>query len=172
MVKVYTKTGDRGTTLRYDGTRVPKDHESIIIVSEVDSLLGSLDSAIISLVDEDKIKLLNQIQDKLWQTAGELSRGEPSAKIKNEITKEDILFLENMIDKYSLEITYFVRFREESASRLNESRLRARRVEVKLTKWLREEKLREEVYTYFNRLSDLLFVLACDESKSNLKPNH
>ena len=171
MTKVYTKTGDKGTTLRYDGSRVPKDSESILIVSEVDSLLGSLDYAIISLKDEGVISIIESIQTKLWQTAGELSRGEPSAKVKDAITNEDVLAIESLIDNYSLDIKHFVRFREESACRINESRLRARRVEVKLTKWLRENKVRTEVYQYFNRLSDLLYVLSCHISKEKLKIN-
>ncbi len=167
-MKVYTKKGDKGTTTKYDGQRVPKDDESIIVVSEVDSLLGSLDSAIITIKDEDKLKVLEEIQEKLWQTAGELSRGSPTAKISKEITIKDIELLENEIDKYSQDIKHFVRFRTRSSVELNEARLRTRKLEVTLTKWLREGKVREEVYTYLNRLSDLLYVLSCDESKKKL----
>ncbi|MFT4261444.1 MAG: ATP:cob(I)alamin adenosyltransferase [Candidatus Woesearchaeota archaeon] len=169
MVKVYTKTGDKGTTLRYNGQRVPKDDESVIIVSLVDSLLGSLDLAIVSLTDTSKIRILESIQTKLWQTAGELSRGSPTAKIKDEVKQKDIDELELLIDKYSIDLKHFVSFRTESAARLNEARLRTRKLEVSLTKWLREKKVREEIYTYFNRLSDFLYVLACDESKNNLR---
>ena len=167
-MKVYTKKGDKGTTTKYDGQRVDKDDELIVIVSEVDYLLGALDSCVVVLDDKEKIELIESIQEKLWQTAGELSRGSPTAKVTKEISLADIEMIEGQIDKYSKDIKHFVRFRTKESVELNEARLRTRKLEVSLTKLLRENKMREEIYVYINRLSDLLYVLACDEGKDKL----
>lgn len=164
-MKIYTKTGDKGTTSKYDGTRVPKDDPLIVVISRVDSLLASLDTAIVSIKDEEIVSLLEQIQTKLWQTAGEISLGGTGRKVKDEITSNDIEFLEKSIDKYYNETNVFIRFRTESAVRLNEARIRTRELEVALTSFYREGKIRQEIYQYLNRLSDLLFALSCNQNK-------
>ena len=164
-MKIYTKTGDKGTTSKYDGTRVPKDDSLIVAVSKVDSVLASLDTAIVSVSDKEIVSLLEQIQSKLWQTAGEISLGGTGKKVKDIITQEDVEFLEKSIDKYYDETKTFIRFRTEPAVRLNEARIRTRELEVALTAFYRDGKLREEVYIYLNRLSDLLFALSCHLQK-------
>ncbi len=164
-MKIYTKTGDAGTTLKYDGTRVPKDDPIIILVSKVDALQGALDMAQTKIKDKALIVIIDAIQDKLWQTAGELSLGTKGRNVKNEITTPDIEFLEKYIDKYDEKKNYFVRFKTESSAYLNEARIRCRELETHLTHLLREKKLRPEIYQYINRLSDLLYVLACHEQE-------
>jgi len=163
-MKPYTKTGDSGTTSNYDGKRVPKDDSIIIAVGKIDSLLAALDSSVAILKDDSIKELIEAIQKKLWQTAGEISLGSTGKNVKDEVTKEDIKFLEDSIDKYNEGLTYFTRFRTESSVRLNETRIRCRELEVVLTPLLREEKIRPEVYQYINRLSDLLYVLACKDN--------
>lgn len=159
-MKIYTKTGDKGTTSRYDGTRVPKDDQLIVAVAKIDSLLGALDSSFI-VVDKEFQEIINNFQEKLWQTAGEVSLGNKGKKVNNIINEKNVEELEKFIDKYHDENHSFVRFRSEAAVRLNESRIRCRKVEVALTPLFREGKIRPEVYQYINRLSDLLFVMAC-----------
>jgi cob(I)alamin adenosyltransferase len=168
-MNIYTKTGDEGTTSKYDGTRVPKDDPTIILVSKVDALQGAIDVAQAKIKDKTLASILDSIQDKLWQTAGELSFGGVAKKVKNNITSKDIEDLERHIDKYDKKKTYFVRFRTESSARLNEARLRCRELEIHLTPLLRAKKLRPEIYRYINRLSDLLYVLACHEQDSKTK---
>ncbi|MFA6073709.1 MAG: ATP:cob(I)alamin adenosyltransferase [Candidatus Woesearchaeota archaeon] len=163
--QIYTKTGDEGHTSKYDGTRVPKDHPLIILVAKVDSLQGSLDLAYSQIKDKKLLPIIDYIQEKLWQTAGELSLGEKGKKVKTEITTTDIETLEKYIDKYDQKKTYFVRFKTESAARLNNSRIKCRELESYMTPFLREKKVRPEVYKYLNRLSDLLYILACHEQK-------
>jgi cob(I)alamin adenosyltransferase len=165
-MKIYTKTGDEGTTSRYDGKRVPKDDPTIVLVSKVDALQGAIDLAQTSVKDNALAPILDSIQDKLWQTAGELSFGGVGKNVKRNITTKDIEALEKYIDKYDKKKTYFVRFRTESSARLNEARLRCRELEIHLTPLLRAKKLRPEIYKYMNRLSDLLYVLACHEQES------
>lgn len=160
---IYTRTGDKGTTTRYDGSRVPKDDDSIKIVGKFDSLMASLDYAHITS-NEDVKEILDLICKKLWQTAGEISLGKPGKKVKDSIGEEDIKFLEEKINELDPNINYFINFRTEAGSRLNESRIRCRELESSLTSLYRERAIREEIYAYINRLSDLLYVLACKES--------
>lgn len=164
-MKIYTKTGDEGKTSRYDGKRVHKDNPVIILVSKVDALQGSLDLAFDTIRDKSLLPIIDHIQDKLWQTAGELSLGNPGKKIKKEITSADVEILEKHIDKYDKKKSYFVRFRGESPARLNDARLKCRELEVYMTPFLKKKQIRPEIYKYINRLSDLLYVLACHEMK-------
>ncbi|MGV8162747.1 MAG: ATP:cob(I)alamin adenosyltransferase [Candidatus Nanoarchaeia archaeon] len=163
--QIYTKTGDEGHTSKYDGTRVPKDDPIIILVARVDALQGALDLAFTQIQDRELLPLIDHIQTKLWQTAGELSLGTTGKKIKDEITHKDVEDLEKYIDKYDQKKKYFLRFRTESSARLNDARIKCRELEVHLTPFFREKKMRPEVYHYVNRLSDLLYTLACHEQR-------
>lgn len=165
-MKVYTKVGDKGTTRRYNGEEVPKDEPVIVIGGKIDSVQASLDTAKVVLKNEEVISVLDKIQKKLWQTAGELSKGEDGDELKDTITAEDITEMESNIDKFNQKIDFFIRFSKETSARLNEARVRTRDLEIAMTPMFRDNKIREEVYKYINRLSDLLYVLACFEEKN------
>ena len=159
---IYTKKGDQGTASLLDGTIVPKNHEIIIITGKLDSLQSALDS--VNVVANREIKeIIQEIQEKLWQTAGEISNQGLTEIIKKPITEKDIQQLEQNIDKYHPTNNYFIRFTKETSTRINEARVRTRELETQLTKQLLENKLRPEIYKYINRLSDLLYALACKE---------
>ena len=160
---IYTKKGDQGYAKTLSGEKVPKDDEIIQITGLIDSLQSSLDLAKITTKNEDIKKIIDELNEKLWQIAAEISNQGLSDIIKKPIKEEHIKKLEEQIDKYHPKNTYFIRFTKEEAARLNEARVRTRTLESKLTKQLREEKLRPEVYKYLNRLSDLLYALACFE---------
>ncbi|PIN81427.1 hypothetical protein COV13_01250 [Candidatus Woesearchaeota archaeon CG10_big_fil_rev_8_21_14_0_10_32_9] len=164
-MKVYTKTGDEGTTSKYNGERVPKDDPIIILGNKIDFLLGALDSSLAILKEDELVKLLENIEKKLWQTAGEISLGKPGKNVTDAVSDSDVEALEENIDKFNQKTNFFVRFRKETSVRLNEARLRCRDLEIALTPSLRETKVRSVVYKYINRLSDLLYVLACFEEK-------
>ena len=162
---IYTKKGDQGYAATLKGDKIPKNHEIIQIMGKIDSLQSSLDLANIVIKDEEIKKIISGIHEKLWQTAGEISNQGLNELIKNPVNEEDIKKMEEHIDKHHPENTYFIRFTKETSARLNEARVRARELESTLTKLLFEEKLRPEVYKYLNRLSDLLYALACKEEK-------
>jgi len=132
-------------------------------MGKIDSLQSSLDSANIIIKDEEIKKIISEINEKLWQTAGEISNQGLSEIIKKPITEEDIFNLEKNIDMHHPENTYFIRFTKETSIRLNEARVRTRILEVELTALFLEKKLRSEVFKYINRLSDLLYAFACKE---------
>jgi len=164
-MNVYTKTGDAGTTAKYSGERVPKDDPIIIIGGKIDNLLAAFDSSIVVIKDKEIKILLEDIEKKLWQTAGEISLGGKGKKVNDTIKEAHITEFEALIDKYNQKINFFIRFTTETSTRLNEARVRCRDLEVFLTPLFRENKLRSEVYKYINRLSDLLYVLACYTEK-------
>ncbi len=160
---IYTKKGDQGYAKTLSGEKVPKDHEIIKITGKIDSLQSSLDIAKIVIKNEEIKKIITEINEKLWQTAGEISNQELNELIKKPITEEDITKLEEYIDKHHPKNTYFIRFTKETSARINEARIRTRELESILTNRLRENKLRPVVYKYMNRLSDLLYAIACQE---------
>ncbi|MFP4567393.1 MAG: ATP:cob(I)alamin adenosyltransferase [Candidatus Woesearchaeota archaeon] len=168
---IYTKKGDQGYAATLKGDKVPKDDEIIQIMGLIDSLQSSLDIANITINALEIKNIIDDVNEKLWQTAGEISNRGLSKIIKKPITESDILKLEEYIDKHHPENTYFLRFTKEPAARLNEARVRTRQLESKLTKQLREKKLRPEIYQYLNRLSDLLYALACLEETTQEKNN-
>lgn len=160
---IYTKKGDQGFASILSGERVPKDHEIIILMNNIDSLQSALDLTIIDTSNAEIKTIIDEVNEKLWQLAAEISNQGLSDIIKNPITEEDIKTLEKQIDTNHPKNAYFIRFTKKSSVRLNEARVRTRILESALTKQLREEKLRPEVYKYINRLSDLLYALACKE---------
>jgi cob(I)alamin adenosyltransferase len=162
---IYTKKGDQGYAKTLKGEKIPKNHEIIQIMGKIDSLQSSLDIANTAIKDEETKKIIQDIQEKLWQSAGEISNQGLTEIIKKPITEEDIKKLEEYIDEHHPKNTYFIRFTKETSTRINEARVRTRELESQLTKLLLEEKLRPEIYKYMNRLSDLLYALACKEEK-------
>jgi len=167
-LKIYTKVGDEGKTRTYSGQELPKDHAFVHIMGCIDSLLASLDACLIP--SEKHKEPIDTIQSTLWQTAGELSFDGQGKDVKKIVEQEDITFLESYIDENTPDINHFVRFRTEQGVRLNEARVRCRRLERNLAPLLREEKIRPIVFKYINRLSDFLYVLSC-EVEDELRPH-
>ena len=168
-MRVYTRNGDDGVTTGYDGNDYDKDALSIKIVGVLDEFLASIDEAIVSLENREKTDLLDDIQDLLWQTAGEISLGDQGKNVEDAIQADDIDGLEEQIDEYNPEISHFVRYRTENGVRLNRARVECRRLERRLTPAMRDDDIRPVIYEYINRLSDLLYVLACSEER-RLRP--
>jgi len=98
-MKIYTKTGDKGQTSLYDGTRIDKDSlrvESYGTVDELNSYIGFA----MKFVDDDRIKdSLKRIQMRLFFVAGELATLEEGRYIYR-VREEDIAALEKIIDDY------------------------------------------------------------------------
>jgi len=164
-MKIYTKTGDKGTTSTYSGERVQKDDERIILTGLIDNVLAGVDLALIHLnrlqtFEGNLVIQLQDIQKKLWQTAGEVSLSGIDKNVKEPIKQDDVVQLEKFIDQLGKGPTSFVRFSKPAAVYLNEARVRCRTLEIALTKLYREDKVRKEIYAYINRLSDCLYMMA------------
>jgi len=163
-MKIYTRTGDRGVTSTLSGQRIPKDDCLIKVNGELDELQTQIDKVISymkrSVSFAETLVQLERIRTLLWQLGGEISFGERNNLVKQPIMKYDVKDLENWIDNFNLEIKGFQRFYNPIAIEINEARVRTRRLERTLTKYLRKRILRIEVYMYLNRLSDYFFTLA------------
>lgn len=165
MYKIYTKTGDRGTTGLFGGSRVDKDSLKVEAYGTIDEVISLLGLAY-SKIDSDELKEeINSIQKKLFTLGGELASDDKGIGYLKELVSEtDVKSLEHLTDKY-MEITgpineFVIPGKNESSSVLHIARTVVRRVERRITTLAREEKVRKEISMYINRLSDTLFAMA------------
>ena len=172
QMKVYTKTGDKGTTALFGGTRVPKHHiriESYGTVDELNSHIGLIRD---QEMDPLYKKVLERIQDRLFTVGAILATDPEKAILKSgkerlnipKISTTDIELLENEIDRMEEALPPMTHFvlpgGHTTVSYCHIARCVCRRAE-RLAVHLHElEPTDEMVLTYLNRLSDYLFVLA------------
>jgi len=176
-MKIYTKTGDKGTTSLFGGTRVPKHHIRIESYGTVDEL-----NAHIGLIKDQKIEahtkeILNRVQDRLFTIGSTLATEPEKASLKSgkerlripKISEEDIILLEKEMDLMNdalPEMTHFVLpGGHQSVSFCHIARCVCRRAERMSTALYETSPFDEMVIKYLNRLSDYLFVLARKLSK-------
>lgn len=163
-MKIYTKTGDKGTTSLYDRTRVPKNCVRVESYGTVDELNTSIGFARQFIDDEDVCNNLLHIQHKLFNVAGELATTD-GEKYANRIGEEDIKFLEKLIDQYlaSLDTKKAFQFTIPGSSKetaaLHVARTICRRTERRILDLADEAPVCEYLNQYVNRLSDLLYTL-------------
>ncbi len=171
-MKVYTKTGDAGTTALFGGTRVPKDHiriESYGTVDELNSHIGLIRDQKISQSD---VEMLLEIQDKLFiigailATPPEkdiLKNGKPRLNI-NRIDEAEIAKLETAIDDMEKSLPQMTHFLlpggHTTVSYCHIARCVCRRAERLAVHLDHNEPVDPMVLKYLNRLSDYLFVLS------------
>lgn len=164
-MKIYTKTGDKGTTSLIGGKRVKKNNLRIEAYGTVDELIAYIGL----LRDQDinsgiKNNLLS-IQDRLMVCAAILASDYEDGEIKlPEIKEADITFLEKKIDEMEMELeplrSFIYTGGHTTVSFCHIARTVCRRTE-RITIELSEKFLvPENVLKYVNRLSDFLFVLA------------
>jgi len=164
--RIYTKTGDQGTTGLIGGTRVPKNHlriESYGTVDELNSFIGMLADR---LEDAHSIKILREIQDRLF-TIGSSLASDPNKHLKMKIPalhEEDILLLENEIDSMEEKLepmkSFILPGGHITVSSAHIARCVCRRAERCCVALQENELIDPLVLKYLNRLSDYLFVLA------------
>lgn len=171
-MKVYTKTGDKGTTALFGGTRVPKFHiriESYGTVDELNSYIGLIRD---QEMDTHYKDVLIEIQDRLFTVGAILATDPEKAILKNgkerlnipKISEKDLDYLEKEIDSMETELPPMTHFvlpgGHTTVSYCHIARCVCRRAE-RLAAHLNDiEPTDEMVLKYLNRLSDYLFVLA------------
>ena len=171
--KIYTRTGDNGSTGLTDGSRVPKHSSRPQAYGSVDELNSSLGLVYFCLNKKDSIPLsseinvlIKEIQNDLFDLGADLST--PISKGKQKypplrIKQSQIDKLEKRIDHYNADLTALNSFilpgGSEASSLLHLSRTIARRAERDTSLLSSEEEINMKSLTYLNRLSDLLFVL-------------
>jgi cob(I)alamin adenosyltransferase len=172
-MKIYTKRGDHGQTDLFGGGRVAKNNCRVVAYGHIDAANTALGLAYSApgLNPELKEELLKLM--KLLFCAGAEIATVPKAQaeelldkyLKNRINNNHIQELENLIDSYEEKLSPLKSFilpcGSDGAARLHWARVLVRQAEVVLVNLMSEGQLvRPEILAFFNRLSDLLFVLA------------
>lgn len=168
-MKIYTKTGDKGQTSLFGGTRVPKYHdrlESYGTVDELNSFIGLIND---SIDDQATKEILLSIQYRLFSVGSDLAN--EKAKKVPIIADEDIEMLEKLMDEYNETLEpmkfFILPGGHISSSYCQVARTVCRRAERLVIKVSESTPVHENTIKYLNRLSDYLFVLARKLLKEN-----
>lgn len=169
-MKIYTKTGDDGTTGLQGGRRISKSNPRIIAYGAVDEINSSLGIVLSNTLDNDISELLTKIQNDLFVAGSDLSNPD-IAQSKNRITSKMVEYLESKIDQFEKELVPIAKFilpgGHPLASQVHFARTVTRRAETMVIVLSEKENVNAECKKYLNRLSDLLFVLARVINKRN-----
>jgi cob(I)alamin adenosyltransferase len=172
LSRIYTRTGDKGTTALGDRRRVRKDHPRIEACGVVDELNSTLGVALTSGLDPDGASLLRRVQNDLFDLGADLclpvarrptgrgaGRREPLR-----ITPAQVRRLEEAIDRFNAPLATLRSFvlpgGTPASARLHLARTVCRRAERRVVALARGETINPQAVVYLNRLSDLLFVMA------------
>ena len=160
LSKIYTRTGDDGSTGLGDGTRVGKDSARVTAYGTVDEANSAIGEQLaVPRVADDIRALLPTVQHQLFDQGGELCIPGHAA-----ITGDDVEALERQLDHYNDDLPplkdFILPAGGEAASRCHLARTIVRRAERETVTLARHDAVRPEAIRYLNRLSDLLFVLA------------
>ena len=171
-MKIYTKTGDKGTTALYGGTRVSKYHARIEAYGTADEL-----NSYIGLIRDQKIdrrtsETLLKIQNEIFTLGAMLATPPEKEKLKSgkdrlnvpKISQSTIEFLEKEIDFMEQSLPQMTHFilpgGHQTVSFCHIARCVCRRTERLAVYLSEQESIDENILSYLNRLSDYLFVLA------------
>lgn len=159
LSKLYTRTGDAGTTGLGDGSRIDKHHQRMECIGDIDELNCQLGLLLSESLREDMRELLTDLQHDLFDLGGELSI--PGSELIKPATVEK---LENAIDQANEELPPLKEFLLPGGSRAaaiaHVARAVCRRAERRLVALAREESVNNAAAQFVNRLSDYLFVAA------------
>lgn len=160
MTKIYTKTGDKGTTSLANGERVEKDDPRIELLGEIDEL-----NAMIGVIKAEKAQEepWNSIQDQLMSLMGYISKKTQDLNIEEtNYFMQCIQNMEKTIDNsYSSDKFHFVKPGSDIATAFTHlARAKARTCERRMVALSKEAPIPYPFLTYINRLSDYLFVIA------------
>ncbi|HBL77854.1 MAG: ATP:cob(I)alamin adenosyltransferase [Bacteroidetes bacterium GWF2_42_66] len=170
--KIYTKTGDDGTTGLIGGSRVKKYDirlEAYGTVDELNSWLGVIRS---TEIDTHSKSILEQIQKKLFVIGAILASGENASAIKEQLpcNEEDIALLEKEMDQMVAVLPKLSHFILPGgclpASYCHIARTVCRRAERRIVELSEKTEINPKLVIYVNRLSDYLFVLSRSVSQS------
>jgi cob(I)alamin adenosyltransferase len=164
-MKIYTRTGDKGSTSLIGGTRVPKYHLRIEAYGTVDELNSYIGLIRCQEIDAHTTQMLKEIQDRLFTIGSSLAADPERSRMKiPDLHAEDVILLETEMDQMNLllpELTHFVLPGGNTiVSYCHVARCICRRAERITVHLASESHVDEKMTIYLNRLSDYLFVLA------------
>lgn len=159
LSKIYTRTGDKGTTGLADGSRVPKDDPRVEAMGGVDELNSHIAVILLNDLSAEVRECLLDVQHALFDIGGELAIPGHTT-----VTAAYVERLENTLDGFNENLPPLKEFilpgGGPAAVATHVARTVCRRAERCLLTLSRETSVNEESRRYINRLSDLLFVLA------------
>ncbi len=159
LTKIYTRTGDAGTTGLADRSRVSKDAPRIEAIGAVDELNSALGVLLAETLPETARSCLDNVQNDLFDLGGELSV--PGHAI---MSKAHVERLERELDRFNASLPPLKDFvlpaGTRAAALAHVARTVCRRAERRIVTLSRKQKIAPALPAYLNRLSDLLFVLA------------
>lgn len=171
-MKIYTKTGDKGTTSLFGGTRVPKYHLRIEAYGTIDELNSYIGLIRDQKIDPHTTEILLKIQNELF-TLGSMLATPPEKEILksgkerlniNKVGEESVELLETEIDQMNESLPPMSHFilpgGHTTVSFCHITRCICRRAERITTLLSDESSINPQILVYLNRLSDYLFVLA------------
>src|SRR6185295_8660598 len=170
ITRVYTRTGDDGTTALGGGQRLPKDSPRISAYGTVDELSSAIGVAIAAGLDPDLAAELARVQNELFHLGSDLCiLEEDKARFPVPVIEErHVAALEALMDRLTEELGPLQNFilpgGAPGAAHLHVARTVCRRAERDLVALAREEPVGPWTVRYVNRLSDALFVLARAEN--------
>ena len=167
--RIYTRTGDDGTTGLVDGSRCPKHSARIAAMGLVDEANSAIGLAICALEGEGERALLTRVQNDLFDLGADLATPSvdgdftPSEMVLR-IVPSQPLWIEAQIDALNERLEPLTSFvlpgGSEAAARVHVARATTRAAERAMVALAAEDAVNPAALAYINRLSDLLFVLA------------
>jgi cob(I)alamin adenosyltransferase len=159
LSKIYTRSGDKGTTGLGDGSRVEKDHPRIEAIGTVDELNSSIGLLRSRELPDELDTLLLQIQHELFDLGAELS-----VPGRNAIDEDCVKRLEQALDRYNTDLPKLPEFilpaGGDATGHCHMARTICRRAERTVYTAAKMQEINPQANAYLNRLSDLLFVVA------------
>jgi cob(I)alamin adenosyltransferase len=177
ITKVYTRTGDNGTTGLGAGGRVAKDSPRIEAYGTVDELNSQIGLVLASGVNDDIAAALRSIQNDLFHLGSDLCVPEEEKERRPvpSIEERHVAGLESLMDRLSEELPPLENFvlpgGTPGAAQLHVARTVCRRAERLVVALARREPVGPHTVKYLNRLSDALFVMARHENKRRGVPD-
>ena len=171
ITRVYTRTGDDGTTSLGTGKRVAKDSVRVEAYGTVDELNGFIGTALTSGLDAVLVEALADIQNDLFHLGSDLCVTEADKAVRPvpRIEARHVEKLERLMDRLSEDLSPLENFvlpgGSAGAAHLHVARAVCRRAERRVVTLARAEPVGDQVSIYLNRLSDALFVMARWENR-------
>ncbi|GLQ22070.1 cob(I)yrinic acid a,c-diamide adenosyltransferase [Algimonas porphyrae] len=172
--KIYTRTGDDGSTGLVDGTRLSKDSDRVAAYGDVDETNAVLGLARLELTHMGLDRMLGRIQNELFDLGADLAtplpaEGDPDSEYALRIVATQVERLETDLDALNDEMNALTSFilpgGSPPAAYLHQARTVARRAERSMVRLAEHTAVNPQAMAYINRLSDFLFVAArwCNE---------
>jgi cob(I)alamin adenosyltransferase len=162
--KIYTKTGDDGTTGLFGGARLPKHHVRIEAYGTVDELNAVIGLLMTAHAYQEANKFLERIQSLLFTIGSNLASDPAKEMITHGLQEEDIHRIESAIDDMQLVLPPLKNFilpgGSQSVSIAHVARTICRRAERRCVALAQEEYVEPVILLFLNRLSDYFFVFA------------